>query len=121
MSEDTEKELLPPLPPAWAVITCTRRQTKQEIALKTPKIISHHELLYGGCVITKMTGPSGLEKLHLIAKFSNKQGLAPRRNAVECAADDSGSMEARLKRQTARADALQEGIQEGTVTPTGTP
>lgn len=121
MSEASEKELLPPLAPTWAVITCTRRQTKQEIALKTPKIISHHELLYGGVVISKMTGPAGLEKLQIIAKFSNKQGLVPRRNAVECAADDTGTMEARLKRQTARADALQAAQTARTVTPTGTP
>ena len=68
-----------------------------------------------------MTGPAGLEKLHVIAKFSNKQGLVPRRNAVECMADDTGTMEARLKRQTARADARQEAIRNGTITPTGTP
>lgn len=121
MSEETENELLPPLAPTWAVITCTRRQTKQEIALKTPKIISHHELLYGGVVISKMTGPNGLDKLQIIAKFSNKQNLVPRRTAVECAADDSGTMEARLKRQTARAEALQVKAKENTVTPTGTP
>ena len=105
MSEDTEKELFPPSPPAWAVITCTRRQTKQEIALKTPKIISHHELLYGGRVITKMTGQAGLEKLQFHAKFSNKQNLIPR-SAVECLADDSGTIEARLKKQNHRDKTL---------------
>jgi hypothetical protein len=45
MPHESEKKLLPPLAPTWAVITCTRRQTKQEIAMKIPKIISHHERL----------------------------------------------------------------------------
>ena len=105
MSEETDKELFN-LQPTWAVITCHRRQTKQEIAMKTPKVISHHELLYGGRVISKMTGDNGLEKLRLIAKFSNKQGMVPR-DAIQCLADDTGSIEARLKKQTQRANAIQ--------------
>jgi hypothetical protein len=105
MSSQTEKELLPPDSPTWAVITICKRQTKQEIARKDPKVISHHELLYGGKVVSKMTGPNGLEKLQLIAKFSNRQSLIPRK-AIECLADDTGSMEARLARQTKRAEEL---------------
>lgn len=31
MSLESENELFPPLPPQWAVITCHKRQTKQEI------------------------------------------------------------------------------------------
>lgn len=115
----SEKELFS-LDPTWAVITCHKRQTKQEIARKEPKIISHHELLYGGKVISRMTGDGGLEKLHIIAKFSNKQKLVPR-PAIECCADDTGSLEARLKRQTERADAIQAKARENTVIPTGTP
>jgi hypothetical protein len=121
MPQESEKELLPPLDPTWAVITCTKRQTKQEIAMKVPKIISHHELLYGGVVISKMTGPNGLDKLQTIAKLSNKQKLVPRRNAVECIADDTGTIESRLKRQTQRAEMHQLAHQTRTVTPTGTP
>lgn len=101
MSEEPEKELFPPASPTWAVITCHQRQTKLEIAQKTPKVISHHELLYGGRVISKMTGEAGLDKLRLIAKFSNKQGMIPR-PAIQCLADDSGSLDARLKRQNQR-------------------
>ncbi len=115
MSEETEKELFPPLDPTWAVITCHRRQTKQEIARKDPKIISHHELLYGGRVISRMTGQNGLDKLHIIAKFSNKQKLVPR-PAIECIADDNGSLEARLQRQTKRADAIQQKAREDAAT-----
>lgn len=120
MSEESENELFPPLDLTWAVITCHRRQTKQEIALKCPKIISHHELLYGGVVMSKMTGDNGLEKLRIIAKFSNKQKLLPR-PAIECLADDTGSLEARLARQTKRAEAIQAKARENAVTITGTP
>lgn len=115
MSEEPEKELFPPLDPTWAVITCHRRQTKQEVALKVAKIISHHELLYGGKVVSRMTGDNGLEKLRIIAKFSNKQGLVPR-PAIQCLADDTGSLEARLKHQTDRAHLIQAKIREG-ITP----
>lgn len=118
MSE--EKELLPPDAPRWAVITCHKRQSKDEIAKKRPKIISHHELLFGGKVISKMTGDGGLEKLHTIAKFSNRQNLVPR-PAIQCLADDVGSMEGRLKRQSARAEAIQREARENTIIPTGTP
>ncbi len=119
MSED-HKELFPPPEPTWQVISCHHRQTKLEIAAKAPKVVSHHELLYGGKVISKMTGDNGLEKLRLIAKFSNKQGMVPR-CAIQCLADDTGSLEARLKRQTHRADVLQQKARESTVTPIGTP
>lgn len=67
-----------------------------------------------------MTGESGLEKLRFLARHSNKHKLIPR-PAVECLADDSGSIEARLKKQTRRADIIQKAIHEGTVTPTSTP
>ena len=117
MSE--EKDLLPPDAPRWAVITCHSRQTKLEIANRQPKEISHHELLFGGKVISKMTGENGLEKLRLIAKFSNKQSLIPR-PAIQCLADDSGSLEARLKRQNERANSLRLKSLQNTVT-TGTP
>lgn len=120
MSEESEKELFPPLDPTWAVITCHCRQTKLEISRKDPKIISHHELLYGGKVVSKMSGENGLEKLRLIAKFSNKQKLVPRA-AIECLADDTGSLEARLKRQNSRAETIQRKASENTVTPIGTP
>jgi hypothetical protein len=104
MSEDTEN-LFPPDGPTWAVITCHKRQTKQEIARKDPKIISHHELLYGGKVITRRTGQAGLDALHVLAKHSNKHNLIPR-PAIECLADDSGSIEARLKKQNSRDKTL---------------
>lgn len=115
-----EKELLPPDSPRWAVITCHKRQSKQEIARKEPKIISHHELLYGGKVISKATGENGLERFQTIAKFSNKQNLIPR-PAIQCLADDSGSLESRLKRQTSRAEVIQAKARENAVTPIGTP
>jgi hypothetical protein len=118
MSEDTEKELLPPPAPTWDVITCCKRQTKQEIARRDPKVISHHELLYGGKVIAKRTGPDGLDNLQKIAKFSNRHGLLPRRS-IECAADDDGTLEARLRRQTKRADALAAAERENTVDNSG--
>ena len=54
-----------------------------------------------------MTGENGLEKLRIIAKFSNKQGMIPRQG-IECLADDTGSLEARLNRQTKRAEVIQE-------------
>lgn len=120
MSSETEKELLPPPAPTWDVITCCKRQTKQEIARRDPKVISHHELLFGGKVISRMTGPNGLDKLHVIAKFSNRQQLIPRK-AIECLADDTGSIDARLARQTRRSEALQGKAKADTVTPTVTP
>lgn len=114
MPEVPEKELFPPLDPTWAVITCHQRQSKLEISRKDPKIISHHELLYGGRVISKMRGENGLDKLRIIAKFSNKAKLVPRA-AIECLADDTGSLEARLKRQSTRAEAIQLKAQKSTV------
>lgn len=54
MSEDTYN-LFPPDGPKWAAITCHKRQSKLE-GEKRAKEISHHELLYGGRVICKMTG-----------------------------------------------------------------
>lgn len=120
MSEESEKELFPEEAPRWAVITCHKRQTKDEISRKVAKIISHHELLYGGRVISKMTGENGLEKLRIIAKFSNKTGSIPR-SAIQCLADDCGSIEARLARQSKRADSIQAKALGNTVTPTGTP
>lgn len=36
MSEESDKELFPPDTPRWAVITCHKRQTKQEIAILRP-------------------------------------------------------------------------------------
>lgn len=104
MSPDSEN-LFPPDGPTWAVITCQKRQSKLEIARKEPKEITHHELLYGGKVISKMTGEAGLEKLRFLAKHSNRHKLIPR-PAVECPADDSGSIEARLKKQNHRDKTL---------------
>lgn len=105
MSE-SEDNLFPPDGPTWAVITCHKRQSKLEIARKDPKEISHHELLYGGRVITRMTGEAGLEKLRFLAKHSNKHKLIPHK-AIECLADDTGSIEARLKKQNRRDTNLQ--------------
>lgn len=104
MSEDTEN-LFPPDGPKWAVITFHKRQSKLEVAEKRPKEITHHELLFGGRVVSKMTGESGLEKLRFLAKHSNKHSLTPR-PAVECLADDSGSIETRLKKQNQRDKTL---------------
>lgn len=103
MSEDTYN-LFPPDGPKWAAITCHKRQSKLE-GEKRAKEISHHELLYGGRVICKMTGEAGLDKLQFLAKHSNKHNLIPR-PAVECLADESGSIEARLKKQNRRDKTL---------------
>lgn len=115
-----EIELFPPASPTWQVITCHHRQTKKEIADRKPKQISHHELLYDGQVQKKATGDGGLEKLRFAAAICNKGGHIPR-PAIQCLADESGSLESAMARQTKRADAYQRKLAAESITPTGTP
>ena len=96
MSED--KELFEPEGPQWVVLTCHRRQTKEEKIRKAPLEISHHELLYGTAVQTKRKGNQGLEALRDMAKFLNKKQLIPR-DRVQCAAD-APNPEAYIRKHT---------------------
>ena len=84
MSE--EKDLFPPSEPRWYVLTCHRQQTKLERIAKKPSEVSHHELLFGDSVQSRLKGETGLETLREIARFLNSRGLAPRKK-IECAAD----------------------------------
>jgi hypothetical protein len=83
---EEEKDLFEPDGPQWVVLTCYRRQTKEEKILKAPLRISHHELLYGTTVQTRRKGNQGLEALRDMAKFLNKKQLIPRPR-IQCAAD----------------------------------
>lgn len=73
--------------PRWDVITIHHRQTRQEIAAKTPKHISHHELLFDGRVQTKRKSPQGLKTLREMAEFMNKRGMVPQSKIPQCVAD----------------------------------
>ena len=98
-------ELFPPPEPRWEVVTIHQRQTKTDLAANAPKVISHHELLYGGRVQKKTSGIAGLEGLREMAGFLNRKRMVPR-PAVECLADDPGNREAAMRKQTRRAEAL---------------
>lgn len=71
---------------AWAVITIHRKQSKQELANKAPKEISHHELIYNGVVQLKRKGTGGLATLREMAAFMTKRGMIPKPK-IECLAD----------------------------------
>lgn len=76
--------------PRWDVITIHHRQTKIEIAKKDPKVISHHELIYGGKVQLKRKMPAGLATLREMAAFMNARGMVPQPK-ISCRADDGVS------------------------------
>lgn len=78
--------------PRWDVITIHHRQTRQEIAAKTPKHISHHELLFDGRVQMRKKSPGGLTTLREMAAFMNKRGMVPKSKLPDCRADDGVSV-----------------------------
>jgi hypothetical protein len=86
--------------PRWDVITIHHRQTRQEIAAKTPKHISHHELLFDGRVQTKRKSPQGLKTLREMADFMNKRGMVPKSKLPDCRADEGTSVLVKPNAQT---------------------
>lgn len=70
----------------WAVITIQVKQSKQELAEKAPKVVSHHELIFGGKVEHKRKGDGGLDTLRQMAAFMNKRGMVPQPK-IQCLAD----------------------------------
>ena len=70
----------------WAVISIHQKQSKQQIADKRPKEISHHELIYNGQVHLKRKGEGGLATLREMSVFMNRRGMEPQPK-ISCVAD----------------------------------
>ena len=70
----------------WAVISIHQKQSKQQIADKRPKEISHHELIYNGKVQLKRKGEGGLATLREMSVFMNRRGMEPQPK-ISCVAD----------------------------------
>ena len=70
----------------WAVISIHQKQSKQEIADKRPKEVSHHELIYNGEVHLKRKGDGGLATLREMSVFMNRRGMEPQPK-IRCVAD----------------------------------
>jgi hypothetical protein len=91
------------IPERWTVRTIYKHQSKKEREAKLPPEERHHELCYGGCCIEKETGERGLKRLREMSDLFNRMKVAPRDRAVQCLADESGSIENRLAKQNRRA------------------
>ena len=91
------------IPDRWTVRTIYKHQSKKDRELKIAPEEKHHELCFGGACIEKETGERGLKRLREMSDLFNRMKVAPRDRAVQCLADESGSIENRLAKQNRRA------------------
>lgn len=103
MATKPPQELPLELDDRWKAQTKYRHQTLKEREAKKPLEEIRHELFFGDAIHETDKGERGLKRLRDMADLFNRLRVVPRDRPVQCLADDSGSIEARLAKQTRRA------------------
>lgn len=91
------------VPDRWSCVTIYRHQTKKDREAKIPPEPVRHELMFGNRVHETDKGERGLKRLREMADLFNRMKVAPRDRAIQCLADESGSVESKLAKQNRRA------------------